>query len=782
MPTLHRFSAALLLAAAACRGDDAAAPVLPGPADPARSEVNVSAATVTSGTTATLTLRTLDAQDRALTAGGRQVAFTALGGSSTGTIGTTTDRGDGTYTATFTGVIAGTATTIGATIDGVAVSSPLPVIAVRPGAWSSTTSTASVSPRTILAGGASRIELIARDAAGNRLETGGRSVNFRVAGGSASGVLGTVTDHGNGSYTAPFTGVQVGTPLVVTALVDDTPIASEAPVISVARGISLELSELTFAHDTLSIGAGVRVTLHVRDSANVARTSGGDTVAFILSGDGTGEADIEDLVDHDDGTYTATLTATSAGLLGVGARINARHAPELDRWVVVQATRVAPQRSTISVSRSLLAAGETATLTAELRDLEGAPITDGAAVVQFTASVDGTSKGTIGATTYAGGGVYTATFAATRAGTAIIIGATIDDSAEVQMLDSSGVSHLPTIRVSAGAVSLSRSSLEISRSRISIGDSALIRLTARDAQGNVLDAGGLDVVIRRSGGTGVSLGRVGTVRDHANGTYSASYVGDALGTADSIRATIGGSALTSAVAVTVGPECTAGPPSVAHAELTINDATAVSAEVKSLTLASGVSTTVTLQLNDARGCAVLQPHAVVFAASGGTSTGTLGEVTHLGDGRYIATLTGNRAGDATTISATVNGALVTTPPVRVTVVPGDISTRATTLAISRNALGAGDSAVVTLDARDAAGNRLATGGRVVTFSVTGVSPGGVLRAAVDRGDGTYTATYVARIAGATDTIAARIDGTAVQARVSVIIGGTASRIVTRRPP
>ncbi len=760
----------LLFVSAGCR-DDAVAPHAAGPADATRSEVQVSTATVASGATATLMLRTVDAKDRALSAGGRQVLFTTSGGTSTGTIGSTTDRGDGTYQATFTGVTAGTATTINATIDGARVTSPLPVIAVRPGPWSGATSTASVTPRTVLAGGNATIELIARDAAGNRLERGGQSVSFRASGGSGQGVVGPVTDHGNGRYTSPFTGVQVGTPLEISAVVDGTPISTQPPVISVARGISLELSELTFAHDTLSVGAGVRVTLHVRDSANVQRTSGGDTVSFVVAGDGGGEGAFEDFTDHDDGTYSATLTATNPGMLAVGVHINSRRAPERDRWIAVQATRVAPQRSSISVSRSVLAAGETATLVAELHDLNGALITDGAAFVQFTASEEGTSRGTIGPARHTGGGTYEATFRATQAGSAIVISATIDDSARVEMLDSSGTSHLPTIRVTPGSVSLAQSSLEASRTRVPIGDSALVRVIARDAHGNVLTGGGLDVAIRRSGGADVSAGRVGTVKDLGNGSYTAWYFGDAVGTADTLRATISGAALTSAVAtVTVGAECVAGPASVAHAQLTINDTTSASSPLTSLALASGVSTTVTLQLNDARGCAVVAPHVVTLAASGGTSTGTLGETTHAGDGRYVTAFTGSVAGSTTTLTASVDGVVVTTPPVRVTVVPGDVSVRASTLGVSRTSLAAGDSATVTLEARDDAGNRVTSGGRLVTFRIVGASPGGVLRAPVDRGDGTYTARYIARVDGSTDTISARIDGTSVQARVSVAVG------------
>ncbi len=52
------------------------------------------------------------------TSGGAAVLFRASGGTSTGTISSTTDNGDGSYTATFTGVRSGSATTLSAYVEG----------------------------------------------------------------------------------------------------------------------------------------------------------------------------------------------------------------------------------------------------------------------------------------------------------------------------------------------------------------------------------------------------------------------------------------------------------------------------------------------------------------------------------------------------------------------------------------------------------------------------------------------------------------------------------------
>jgi hypothetical protein len=101
-----------------------------GVASAATSLVSVSSGSVAKGASIDLVLTTTDAYGNSLTSGGATVVFTQTGGTSSGTIGATTDIGNGTYTATFTGVTAGTATSIGATIGGSPLTSALPTVTV----------------------------------------------------------------------------------------------------------------------------------------------------------------------------------------------------------------------------------------------------------------------------------------------------------------------------------------------------------------------------------------------------------------------------------------------------------------------------------------------------------------------------------------------------------------------------------------------------------------------------------------------------------------------------
>jgi hypothetical protein len=97
-----------------------------------RSVVTTAQSSVTYGGTTTITLQAEDNLGNKLTTGGLNVAFALGAGTSGGTFGPVIDNGNGTYTATFTATAVGTARTITATINGMAVTTTLPTVTVTP--------------------------------------------------------------------------------------------------------------------------------------------------------------------------------------------------------------------------------------------------------------------------------------------------------------------------------------------------------------------------------------------------------------------------------------------------------------------------------------------------------------------------------------------------------------------------------------------------------------------------------------------------------------------------
>ena len=747
-----------------------------GPASPGHSVVAVSRDTLVSGTSAVITLTSRDANDRRVRSGGRAVVFTASGGTSTGTMSAATDHGDGTYSATYVGQGAGTATTIGATIDGAPVTNPLPVIAVIPGPVALTVSFISVTPRTIRPGGTAVFELQSRDAAGNPLTTGGLTVVFTVGGGTATGTVGPTTDHGDGRYSATFTATGLGTELVVGAIINGEPLQVQPPTIAVARGVSADSSTFEASTDTVSVGDGVLLTVRVRDSAGVARTSGGEVIEFqVLAVGVSAQGTVGATTDHDDGTYTATFTATRAGTpVALRAILNGRTVGQDTPSVAVRAAPYSPQKSDVSASSGMVPAGANASVRLVVRDRDSNPVGAGGLAVRFTAE-DGTSSGDFSPITDHGDGTYSAVFTGHHAGTPVAIGAIINDSSVIQMLDTLGVSHLPTIQVVPGDAAPDSSLLHIAPGTITPGDSAQLTLAARDAFSNGVGSGGHAVAFARSGGAGVSVGRIGPVSDHGDGTYTAWYRADSAGIRDTIRASIDGAPVTSSV-LTVLVSCVPGPASPSLSDVTVNEVTGGQSPKKQVALPSGVSTTVSLRVRDDRTCPVLASHAVTFIASGGGSTVAIGGVTEQGDGSYTATLTGQLAGAPVSISATIDGQPLTSPPALVTVIPGDISALTSSSTVSRAEVDSGGRSVVTLQARDAAGNDLLSGGRTISFVVTGVGPHGSIGPVTDQGNGRYSASYTGTRAdpGVPDQIETRIEGTPVETALPevLVVAGT----------
>jgi adhesin/invasin len=210
---------------------------LGGAAVPSTAAVTVSASTVASPATSTVsapasiasgspvqvTLQAKDAAGNPLSAGGAAVAFSVQSGTGTATVSAATDKGNGSYTATLSGVLAGTVT-VRATLNGTSVTSTA-AVTVTPGAASPSTSTIT-APGQFPLGTSFSVTVNTKDAAGNPLTTGGAAVAFSQSGTGAVSFSG-FSDNNNGSYTAQATGTVAGT-VTLSATIGGTQMTSSA--------------------------------------------------------------------------------------------------------------------------------------------------------------------------------------------------------------------------------------------------------------------------------------------------------------------------------------------------------------------------------------------------------------------------------------------------------------------------------------------------------------------------------------------------------------------------
>jgi hypothetical protein len=706
-----------------------------------QSTITVSPSALAAGGTATVTLTARDANGYQELGSGLKVVFSLGTGNGTGTFSPVPakDNGNGTYTATFVGTKAGSST-ITATIGGQKITSTLPTVTVV-GPVSLSKSTITVSAAQVTSGNAATMTLVARDANGSQELGGGLVVAFGWGTGSASGSFGAVTDNGNGTYTATFTGTKAGSN-TITATIGGQKVTATPPTVTVIPGaVSLPKSTITTSASQVTSGGSATVTLVARDANGNQEPSGGLAVNFGL-GSGSASGSFGTVTDHKNGTYTVTFTATTAGSNTIIATIGGQGVTSSPPTVTVVPGAVSLLKSTVAVSASQVTSGNSVTVALVARDANGNQEISGGLAVKF-AFGSGTAGGTFSTVTDHKNGTYTATLTGTKAGSNAIT-ATIGG----QKVSST----LPTVTVVPGPVNLSKSTTTLStKSSIASGGTATVTLIARDANGNQELGGGLAVQFAL--GSGSAGGTLSAVTDNGNGTYIATITGTKAGT-NTITATIGGQKVTS-----TPPTVTVVPGVVSLSQSTI----AVSASQ----VPSGKSTTVTLVARDASGNQESGGGLVAkFALGSGSAGGTFGTVTDHKNGTYTVTFTATTAG-RNTITATIGGQAVVSTPPAVTVVPGAASLSKSTLTLSASQITSGNSTTVTLVARDANGNQELSGGLKVAFGLSTGSASGTFSVVTDNGNGTYTATFTGTKVGS-NTITATIGGQKVTSTLPTV--------------
>ncbi|MCI0707642.1 MAG: FG-GAP-like repeat-containing protein [Ignavibacteriae bacterium] len=525
------------------------------------TSVEVSDDTVKSGNTVTVTLQLKDNLGNLVVTATPTVVFsTTAGGTSTGKFSTVTSNGFGTYTATFRGVTAGTPKVITATINGRSITSTPPTVRVIPGDISGLQSVITVSSPIIVKNGITSVTLRVKDANGNNIPTGGKSVSFALGAGTSSGVFSLATDFNNGLYGATFKGLTEGTPTKIAAAIFDTAtiwVTTLVPTITVQSNVpSPTTSTITVSPQTIQSGNTATVTMALRNSSGTPLVAGGDTVTFNLTGGGGSTGTFGPIIDNNDGTYTTTLIATIAGpARQIGGTVNgsALTNPGSNSFTVTPGP-FSLAGSTVTISPNPVPSGTTSIATFQARDAAGNAIAQTNLTVTFSLqSIEtggGTSTGAFGPVVNNGDGSYTATFKGLVAGTPVrldvntagIIGAGAKNNDK------------PFVTVIPGTVSLSQSLLTLGQPSISSGLATTIKLQAKDSVGNNHTSGGLNIAFALQAG-GTSDGTIGPVTDNGDGTYTATFTATTVGTTRNVSATVDGNLLTStlpAITVTIG--------------------------------------------------------------------------------------------------------------------------------------------------------------------------------------------------------------------------------------
>jgi hypothetical protein len=405
--------------------------VTSGPIEPANSTVLIAATPIQLGGTTTITLQVRDAYDNNLTISGLKVAFALANKTGAkGTFSKVTDNHNGTYTTSFTGTLDGI-NTIMATLDTLPVSATA-AVSVEGKKVNLTQSIATIASPQITAGTTTVVTLQAEYPPNQTEPAGGLTVAFKL--GSTTGGQGAfsaVTDHGNGTYTAIFTGTLAGIN-TIKAYIDGQAVTSIAPSFKVMAGpLSLAKSPVTLSSKTMKAGGTITVTLQPEDAGgNKLILGSNQTIEFSLA---SGKGTFGSVVPNKNGTYSATFITTTAGSYIMETTINGQAVTSTAPTLTVTPVAVSLSNSVLYVSKESVEIGSKVTVTLTAVDNYGNLEAMGLAVTFMV----GSGNGTFGKVTYAGNGIYQATFTASKAGSntieAAIAGAKIKSTAPINV-------------------------------------------------------------------------------------------------------------------------------------------------------------------------------------------------------------------------------------------------------------------------------------------------------------------------------------------------------------
>jgi uncharacterized repeat protein (TIGR02543 family) len=679
--------------------------VTPGAVSAANSTVTPVTATIFADGVSTqkFTVTLKDAQGNTFATTNDTVTFTRS--NSLGTFETTVNTAPGVYEGTYTSGTSPGTDTITVTANTINLSTQ-PVITLNPGVPSTTTSTVTAAATSLTADGTSTslITVRLKDSSGNNIPRGGANVSISVDSGPGSIQAGSLTDNGNGTYTATYLASTAVGPAVIKAkigndFIDDFETITLNPGTATKLGVTVQPSNSNASGATLAMQPKVAI----QDANGNTVTTASATITVGLVGDngtlgGTRTATTTSGVAEFSGLTLAGLTTNSYNLSFSASSLTGVDSEPIS---ITPGAASLSESTVRASSTSIVADGSTtSTITVQLKDAQGNPLN---AEVAETVSVSVSSGGgSIPSTSYTSDGAYTATFTSPITVGDSVIQATIGgnkilETASIELVhgDATSIKITQTPITGANASELTRQP----------------EITLFDANNNI-------VTTNSSGTVGVAL--VSGDKRSLSGTDQVTFANGV--------ATFTNLAITGRTSTNYVLRFTSGSFTVDSSDLTLTPGIASAATSTivisdSTLIANGASTaTVTVRLKDA------QTNALI--ASGGTVVITVpegsGSITNLKDnedGTYTATYTSGTTEGVETISASVNEVTLTDTE-QVTLIHGPAAkiriTQQPTGTASGTALG--DQPIVEIT--DINNNRVvADGSTIVTVAISAGSGG-----------------------------------------------------------
>ncbi len=410
-----------------------------GAASTTASAVTVLPDSVPVGGASQVVITLLDAVGNRIGAG-QTVAVALSGGTSTATPSAPVfNTADSTYRLTLTGVTAGTATTVTATVDGRALAATrqltivTPVVSLVPATrLAFTLLPGDTTTGIVVRSGSTLAQAVAelRSATNTTVAQGGVSI-FASLTNPLGGVLtgGTITGAGpvstssNGSATFPAIGVSGRVGQARVQMTSPGLAGLSFPITIAAGSASAGSSTLTISADTVPVGSASVVTVIPRDAQSNLLGAGQTVSVTATGGTATGAVGAVSFT-AGDSSYRATFTGTAVGTATTVRAVAAGVSLTQSRTVRVTAGPVSAGVSALTASADSIPIGGSSVVTITPRDAAGNK--RGAGLVVSVTATGGTSVGSLSAVAYtASDSSYRSTFSGTTAGTALTVRATV---------------------------------------------------------------------------------------------------------------------------------------------------------------------------------------------------------------------------------------------------------------------------------------------------------------------------------------------------------------------
>ena len=497
--------------------DTASLTVVAAPADASASTISAAPGSITANGTSTsaVTVQLKDIFGNNRTSGGNIVALATT----SGTLSSVTDNGNGTYSATLTSATSVGTASITGTLDGVAIVSTASVV-FNPGA---ATHLAVTGAASTTAGVAAGVTVTAKDAFDNTATGYTGTVHFTSSDGGAS-LPSDYTfvggDAGSHAFSATLT-TAGSQSVTATDTVTSSTAGSHSITVNPAAAASFDV---TAAGGPQTAGGAFNVTVTARDAFGNVATGYTSTVHFTSSdGAATLPADYA-FIAGDSGVHTFSVTLKTAG----SQTITATQGGVTGTTPSITVDPGAVSGFALTGVPATVVSGTPASVTVTARDAYANTVTG------YTGSVHFSSNDPLallpGDYTFSGGDAGAHTF--TNAYTLLTTGARTVTATDTISPAVSGTSAF--ITVTPGSASGATSTIAASPTSIQANGTSTSTVTVqlKDVTGNNLTAGGNAVALSTTSGT------IGAITDNGDGTYTATLTSSTVAGVASISGTV----------------------------------------------------------------------------------------------------------------------------------------------------------------------------------------------------------------------------------------------------